>query len=76
MLTDPRRNQQHVVSTIIQKEVNNTILSVLLFVTRTLGYGIYKLRYIMRMWDSNVADPLFTHKLPFEKDVFTYIEIK
>ena len=27
------------------------------------------------MWDSNLADPMFTHKLPFERDVFTYIQI-
>ena len=29
----------------------------------------------MRMWDSNPLDPVFTHKLPFERDAFTYIQI-
>jgi hypothetical protein len=43
---------------------------------RTLNYGIYKLRYIMRMWDMDPLDPMFTHKLPFEKDAFTYIDIQ
>ena len=30
----------------------------------------------MRMWDSDVLDPMFTHRLPFEKNAVSYIEIK
>ena len=34
---------------------------------RTLMYGVYKLIFSSRMWDTNDADPLFTHVLPFVK---------
>ena len=34
---------------------------------RTLMYGIYKLEFHSRMWDTNDEDPLFTRVLPFVK---------
>ena len=27
------------------------------------------------MWDERIEDPMWTQKLPFERDAFTYIEI-
>lgn len=42
---------------------------------RTLLYGTYKLRFFSRMWDYGDADPLWTRKLPFERDAFSYIAI-
>ena len=41
----------------------------------TLPYGIYKIKFFSRMWDLDENDPSWTHKLPFERDAFTYIEI-
>ena len=42
---------------------------------RSLAYGVYKLRFYSRMWDENPEDPNWTHKLPFERDAYSYIEI-
>eukprot|EP00094_Tigriopus_californicus_P011733 TCALIF_11336-PA protein Name:"Similar to lov-1 Location of vulva defective 1 (Caenorhabditis elegans)" AED:0.02 eAED:0.02 QI:96/0.94/0.83/1/0.71/0.80/36/119/3138 len=42
---------------------------------RTLLYGTYKLRFFSRMWDYGDEDPLWTRKLPFERDAFSYIAI-
>eukprot|EP00095_Tigriopus_kingsejongensis_P010701 maker-scaffold179_size282488-snap-gene-0.18 protein:Tk10701 transcript:maker-scaffold179_size282488-snap-gene-0.18-mRNA-1 annotation:"hypothetical protein IscW_ISCW000316" len=43
---------------------------------RTLEYGTYKLRFYSRMWDDSDQDPLWTRKMPFERDAFSYIAIK
>ena len=42
---------------------------------KALEYGVYKLRFYSRMWDDNPEDPNWTHKLPFERDAFTYVEV-
>ena len=42
----------------------------------SLDYGSYKLVFNSRMWDTSIADPNWTRKLPFSNDVFTYIKIK
>ena len=34
---------------------------------RSLMYGVYKLSFYSRVWDTNVEDPLFTRILPFVK---------
>ena len=47
----------------------------LIIPARSLSYGVYKLRFFSRMWDERIEDPMWTHKLPFERDAFTYIEI-
>ena len=43
---------------------------------RSLDYGTYRLVFNSRMWDSSIADPNWTRKLPFYNEVFTYINIK
>ncbi len=48
----------------------------LIIPSRGLTYGIYKLRFYARMWDESDEDPMWTRKLPFERDAFTYIEIQ
>ena len=32
-------------------------------------------KFFSRMWDENDEDPNWTHKLPFEGDAYTFIEI-
>jgi hypothetical protein len=42
---------------------------------RGLTYGVYKLIFLSRMWDDNVEDPMWTRKLPFERNAYTFIEV-
>ena len=42
---------------------------------RSLDYGTYKLVFSSRMWDSSIADPNWTRKLPFYNEVYTYVKI-
>ena len=42
---------------------------------RALPYGVYKLLFYSRMWDESFEDPMWTRKLPFERNAFTYIEV-
>ena len=47
----------------------------LIIPARALEYGVYKIRFFSRMWDDRIEDPMWTQKLPFERDAYTYIEI-
>ena len=47
----------------------------LIIPARMLEYGTYKVRFFSRMWDERDEDPMWTRKLPFERDAYTYIEI-
>ena len=51
-----------------------SLLKVLIFF-RSLLYGVYKVKFFSRMWDDDDQDPNWTHKLPFEGEAYTYIEI-
>ena len=50
--------------------------SELIIPSLTLAYGTYKLVFNSRMWDTSIADPNWTRKLPFFNDASTYIKIK
>ena len=52
---------------------NTHELAELVLQPRTLLYGIYKLKFFSRMWDTNDADPVFTRTLPFERVRIMYI---
>ena len=47
----------------------------LIIPARSLVYGVYKLKFFSRMWDDRIEDPMWTKKLPFERDAYTYIEV-
>ncbi len=49
--------------------------SQLMLTPRSLPYGIYKLRFFVRMLDLKDEDPYLTRILPFQSDIETYIEI-
>ena len=48
----------------------------LVILPRMLMYGVYKLIFYSRMWDTNDADPLFTRSLPFIKVAISQIKTK
>ena len=64
-LTDPSRWDTP--TSIAELAADTYQLSELIFKPRLLQYGIYKLKFFSRMWDSNDADPVFTRTLPFER---------
>ena len=60
------------ISTIAPDTMNKAEL---IIPARALSYGVYKIKFTSRMWDERIEDPMWTQKLPFERDAFTYIEI-
>lgn len=57
---------------IVSEPVNG---SQLVIPPRSLPYGLFQLRFISRMWDTNDWDPHQTRLLPFEGYDSTYVRV-